>query len=699
MSHYLQRPLRLFRTYDRSNFGFDLVAGITVAVVLLPQAVAFTIIAELPPEMGLYAAVVGAFFGALWGSSDQVHTGPANAISLLVLGTLSSIVIPGTNEYIVAAGVMAVMVGLFQLGMGLARLGILVNFVSHSVIVGFATGAGILIILKQIGPLLQLSYADDNLFTAVLGLAGSLPETHLPTAAIGIGTVVAMLLMRRFSRKLPAALLSMMGASILVYLLRLDQAGVAVIGELPRNLPPLADLPLLDLQLIARLSAGALAVGSIGLVETIAIARSIATQTGQRLDSNQEFVGQGMANLAAGLFSGYPIAGSFSRSAVNVESGAKTPMAAIFSAIFVLLAMFLLAPLAAYLPRAALAGVVILTGYGLIDRAEIGRIWRGAPGDAIIMMATLLGTLFLNLDFAVLAGILLSFALYIMRTSAPRVYPVLPDDDFRHFVHRTDVPECPQLAIIDVLGDLYFGAVNHVEEAILAHAAENPEQRFLILRMNRINHCDFSGIHMLEGVVRAYRERGGDVFVVRVSPAVQHLMNSTGFERYLGLDHFHSEDEIISHVFHRTLDPAVCIYECPHRAFRECQNLPKRVDVADVPRLADIPDTRIETIPPDVLWQQLRNGQGTPRPLVLDVREPREFRQGHIPDAELLPLPRLMAANADLPADRPIVLVCRGGRRSRRAAYVLQRSGRSNVAALRGGMLAWEAAGLLEAID
>lgn len=157
MSHYLQRPLRLFRTYDRSNFGFDLVAGITVAVVLLPQAVAFTIIAELPPEMGLYAAVVGAFFGALWGSSDQVHTGPANAISLLVLGTLSSIVIPGTNEYIVAAGVMAVMVGLFQLGMGLARLGILVNFVSHSVIVGFATGAGILIILKQIGPLLQLS--------------------------------------------------------------------------------------------------------------------------------------------------------------------------------------------------------------------------------------------------------------------------------------------------------------------------------------------------------------------------------------------------------------------------------------------------------------------------------------------------------------------------------------------------------------
>ena len=227
-----------------------------------------------------------------------------------------------------------------------------------------------------------------------------------------------------------------------------DGSGVVVVGELPRGLPPLAGLPPLNLQLVGQLAPGALAVAAIGLVEAMSIARSIAGQSGQRLDSNQEFVGQGLSNLATGFLSGYPVSGSFTRSAVNYDAGARTPLASAFSGLFVLVAMLVFGPLAAYVPRTALAGVLILTAYSMIDRQEIARIWRGARADAVIMVITFLGTLFLPLEFAVLAGILISFAVYIITTSVPRVTPVLPDENFRHFAHRPQETPCPQLAIL-----------------------------------------------------------------------------------------------------------------------------------------------------------------------------------------------------------------------------------------------------------
>lgn len=696
--HYLQRPLRLFRDYDRQNLRPDMMAGLTVAVILLPQAIAFATIAELPPQVGLYTAIVGAIFGALWGSSDHIFTGPTNALSILVLSALEGIIPSGTAEFVIAAGVMAVMVGVFQLVMGLARLGILVNFVSHSVIVGFATGAGILIGIKQVQPLLDLSYPAANVLETLYGVVATFSETHLPTAALGIGTMLLIILMQRFTPRLPSALISMILASVVVFAFNLDEAGVAVIGELPQNLPPPADLPFFDLELIARLSAGALAVGSIGLVQTMAIARSISAQTGQRLDSNQEFVGQGLANIASGFFSGYACSGSFSVTAVSFKAGARSPLAAIFASLFVLISMLVLAPLAAYLPRAALAGALILTASGMIDWKELSRIWSGTRADAVIMLITLVGTLFLDLEFAVLAGILISFAHYIMRTSTPRVRAVFPDEEFRHLTHQRDGVHCPQLGIIEIFGDFYFGAVNHVEEEIMAHADRHPDQRFLLIRMNHVNHCDFSGIHMLETVVKSYRDIEGDVFMVRVDENVRHLMSTTGFDDYLGEENFLSEDEAISHIFYRVLDPAICIYECPVRAFKECQNLPKRVDLVDIPLHSEVPSQSVITISPQQLWQQLHNG-AEEQPYVVDVREPREYRQGHIPGAELVPLPRLLQSDVRLPNDRPIVLVCRGGRRSRRGAHALHQIGCMNVSTLEGGMAAWEASGLLEAVE
>jgi len=694
---YFGQPWRIARDYQREDLKPDIVAGLTVAVILLPQAIAFALIAELPPQMGLYAAIVAAIFGALWGSSHQVHTGPTNAISLLVLSSLLAIAEPGSPEFILAAGMMAVMVGLFQLAMGLARLGMLVNFVSHSVVVGFSTGAGVLIAVNQLRHLFGLDFSSHTLLGTLEGVITNLAQTHGPTTMLGVGTMIFIGMVKQLYPKVPAALLSMVVASAFVFILNLDRAGVAVIGQLPSSLPPLADLPLFDLDFIAELSTGALAVGAIGLVETTAIARSISTQTGQKLDSNQEFFGQGLANIAAGLFSGYAGAGSFSRSAVNFKASARTPASAIFSSIFVLIALFTVAPLAAYLPRAALAGVLIVTAYGMIDRVEISRIWQGTRSDAFIMLATFLGTLFLHMEFAVLLGIMFSFAFYILKTSVPQVFTVVPDASYKHFVRSTPQDAaCPQLGIIKISGDLYFGAVSHVEEEINQHLARHPEQRFLLLRMHGVNHCDFSGIHMLEAIQHSCRERGGDLFLMKVQKPVYAVMESTGFCAKLGKDNILSDEEAITFLFHKKLDPAICIYECSVRVFMECQNLPKRTYALDIPLYTDIPPESITAIPPVSLWKKLQ--QNHARLKMVDVREPREFRQKHIPQSTSIPLSRILSKSIELEPDHEIVLICRSGRRSTRAAAVLQQQGYQHVQILQGGILAWEAANLLEAV-
>jgi SulP family sulfate permease len=693
---YLKRPYTVIRNYDRANLRPDLIAGITVAVIGIPTAIAFATLAGLPPEMGLYATIVGGIFGTLWSSSNQVQVGPTNTMSLIVLSTLSTILLPGSPEYIVAAGVLAVMVGFMQLVMGIFRLGILVNFVSHSLIIGFTFGAGLLIVIRQIAPLLGLPEIGGNVVRTVKETILHVPEIHPATAMLGILTIIIILGLQRINRRLPGPLIAMIITSLAVFLFNLDEKGVAVVGQLPRRLPPIAHLPLFNLDLIASLSTGVLAVVAIGLIQSIAIVRSIAAQTGQRLDSNQEFVSQGISNLVSGFLSGYPGSASFSSSVVNIEAGAKTPVAAVFSSLVVLVTMFFLASLTAYLPVAVLSGVLILAALGLTNRREIVRILRGAPGDALILLSTSIGVLFLSIEFAVLLGVLFSFTLYLFRTSMPRVHVVLPDDDFKHFSYQPGKSPCPQLGILDILGDLYFGAVNHVEEIIFAQADKHPEQRFLLIRMTHVNHCDFSGIHVLESVIRTYRDRGGDVFLVRVSRPVAQLMQSTGFDRLFGLDHFLDEDEAIHHLFHRILDPVICIYECPLRVFKECQNLPKQVDLVGIPHETEVPSDYIFSLTSQELWRLMH--VGTP-PYVIDVREPREFKRGHVPGAHSVPLSTIFLNTVRFPGDQQIVVVCRSSRRSRRAAYVLQHMGIMNVSILEGGMLAWEAAGLLEAID
>lgn len=314
------------------------------------------------------------------------------------------------------------------------------------------------------------------------------------------------------------------------------------------------------------------------------------------------------------------------------------------------------------------------------------------------MVITFVGTLFLSLQFAVLGGMLVSFAVYILRTSVPRIVLVLPDDQFRHLIHQPAKPLCSQLAVFDILGDLYFGAVSNVEKTILDHLTRRPDQRFVLLRMRSVNQCDISGIHALENILHTLRDRGGDLFLLRVQEPVRQIMEATGFYRQLGADRFLTGGEgAITYLYHHILDPAVCTYECEVRVFWECQSLPKQLAHSErVPLHTQIPAGQVAEISPQELWKQLHSPAP---PLVIDVREPREFEQGHIPQAQLIPLRRLLSEKVDLPRDRPIVFVCKGGRRCSRAAYALGRQGYTRAMALQGGLLAWEAQGLLEAVD
>ncbi|NTW02113.1 MAG: STAS domain-containing protein [Oscillochloris sp.] len=691
------QPIQLLRGYTLASLRADIVAGASVGVVLLPQSLAFSLLAGLPPTMGLYAAIIASMIGALWGSSSHLHSGPTNTASILTLSVLLPIAEPGSPEFIAAAGVIAIMSGVLRLLMGVARLGILVNFVSDSVAVGFTAGAGILIMSNQIEPLLRLDLeSTSSLFSTLWFTMTQIGELHMPSLLLGLGTISMLLLLPRVQRKLPAVLVSVVVGGFVSWSFGMEALGVKVLGELPQGLPPRAILPL-DIELIGHLSNGALALAIIGLVEAVAIARAVASHSRQRLDSNQEFVGQGLANIAAGLFSGYPCSGSFNRSALSYQSGARTKLGNVFSGGFVLAAMFVISPLIAHMPRPVLAGTLVVTAFSMIDRAAMTRIWRGARGDTTIMIMTLVATLVLPLQFAVLIGVMMSLGYYLLKTSAPRVQAVLPDATFRHWVYQPGKPGCPQLAVVDLLGDLYFGAANHVEESLYTMLMRSPRQRFLMLRMHSVQHCDISGIRALENILRICRDRGGNMFLVRVRDPVRRVMRSTGFVDLIGIEQFLDEDAALSTIFHHSLDPAICIYECEYRAFRECQDLPKRL-LNNGMVFAN--SRNLKPLVPELsareLWERLRNAAP---PLVVDVREPREYRQGHVPGALLVPLSNILGEAGTLPYGRPIILACRSGWRSVRAANHLLAQGYTDVSILQGGMLAWEAATLLQAIE
>ncbi|MEE4271213.1 MAG: SulP family inorganic anion transporter [Thermoanaerobaculales bacterium] len=697
----LVRPVEILRSYKTVRLRPDLLAGLTVAVVAIPQSIAYASIAGLPPSYGLYAAAVAAIIGSLWGSSRFLNTGPTNAISILVLSILSPLAVIGSAEYLMAASLMAVIVGVFCIVFGFLGLGVLINFASRAVLLGFTAGAGVLIAAGQLKNLLHLDVPrSPHLWVSLGGVFSRLNESHLPSLLLGLGTLVAMAAIARAAPRLPAALMALTGAGLVVAIAGADRLGVAVVGEIAREMPRMTSFSIgwmWEHDLVGALITGSLAVAAMGLVEAVSIAREISRQSGERLDINQELVGQGMANVATGLFSGYACSGSFTRSAINYQSGARTQLSGVFCGVFVLVGVLAFGPAAAYLPKTALAGMIMVIAYRMVDWKGVRRVIRTSRSETGIMVSTFAATLVFPLEFAVLAGVILSLAIYIYKSSLPTVHTVVPDPTFRHFVERADAPCCPQLGVINIRGAVFFGAASHVEDELLANFERNPGQDHLLLRMHGVHQCDLSGIDVLEGIVRLYRDGGGDVFLVQVRPEVRRIMRASGFEELLGEDNILVQEDAVEWLFENRIDPAVCIYECEHRVFAECQPLEKHpydIRLPSFPKRFHYPERQL-TVPEfeDALRVHRKDG------LLVDVREEGEYARGHLAGAELLPLRHIIEDAEQLPRDRHLMLICRSGRRSTRAMHWLIGLGFEDVVNLKGGLLSWKATGRPVEVD
>lgn len=689
---YILRPFTILKNIRRQDITADMLAGLTVATVAIPQAIAYASIAELPAQIGLYTAAVAAIVGSLWGSSRFLATGPVNALSLLVFPLLLSVALPGTPQYFLAASLIAIIAGVISMTMAFVRLGAVVTLASRSVLVGFVAGAALHIGVGQIRHLLGLNLqASPELFDNVLAIFNRLSEIHTASTVLGLGSLIMMIVLYRFRNRFPVGLSTIVLSALAVVFLSLEEQGINVIGEIPRTLPPFTWVStgmVPDIHMIRTLVIGSAAVAALGLVEAVAASQTLARRTSDRLDPNQEFFGQGLANLFSGLFSGYASSGSFTRSALAQQSGARSHLTGVFTGITIILALLLFAPYARVIPRAAISGVLLVIAWNMVDRAKIRMVIRTSRRESVIMAATFMATLFLPLDFAILSGIVFSLAIFIVKSSLPRVYPVVPDPTFRHLIHNSSSPVCPQLGLMNIRGPLFFGAVYHVEEELRHNHEKYPGQRTLVLRMNGVDQCDISGIEMLESTVETYRQMGGDLYMVRLREPVKNALEQSGFfDNTLGRDHVLEQEGAIEYLFEHDIDPHICVYECEHRVFSECQTVVKHVYGDDVPSAPKDPMGHHLQISPNEFFELM----STEDAFLIDVREPAEYKRAHLEGAHSIPLRKLLENAGDLPRDRTLLISCRSGRRTARALFVLEDLGYTKLVGLRGGILAWRA--------
>lgn len=579
--------LRWWPMVNRSSLRADFSAGLTGAIVVLPQGVAFAAIAGMPPEYGLYAGMIPAIVAALFGSSWHLVSGPTTAASLVLFSALSTFAEPGSIDYVRLALTLTFMVGIIQLVMGLARLGALINFISHSVVIGFTAGAALLIAANQLKHFFGLDIARGLHFHETLSQVGrQIDDTNLYVAGIALVTLVVGALIKQLRPRWPYMIIALaIGSLISVVLNHLYGAatGIKTVGALPASLPPLS-APDLTVESIKNLMPAALAATLLALTEAVSISRSIAIKSGQHIDGNQEFLGQGLSNIAGSFFSGYVSTGSFNRSGLNYSAGAKTPMAAVFAGGLLMLIVLLVAPLAAYLPNAAMAGILILVAWGLIDFHHIAQILRASKSESAILLTTFFSTLFLELEFAIFLGVMLSLGLYLKRTSQPAVRIRAPDphQEDRKFTSAPDVPECPQLRFVRIDGSLFFGAISSVQEQLRDFDEVRPEQKHLAIIASGINFIDLAGGEFLVKEAEHRRKLGGQLYLIRVKDSVCGEFKRAGFIDGIGRENiFAGKTEAIANITRR-LDPAICA-RCDKRIFRECRYLPGGEEAGKVP--------------------------------------------------------------------------------------------------------------------
>ncbi len=569
--------LRWWPMVDRSSLRADALAGFTGTIILVPQAVAYASIAGLPPEYGLYTAIVPVIVSALFGSSWHLVSGPTAALSLVIFATLSPLAEPSSAAYIQLVFTLTFMIGVLKLLMGLARLGILVNFISHSVVLGFTAGAAVLIAATQLKNFFGVSAAATSSFVETLTrFAHALPDTNPYALGTGFMTLLVGVATRRYLPRVPYMIAAMLVGSLCAEVLRsvLGTAiGIATVSAVPRSLPPLS-MPDLSAQALHDLPAIALALTMLSLTEAIAIARAISLRSGQRIDSNQEFIGQGLSNIAGSFASGYVSSGSFTRSGINFASGARTPLASVFSACFLVLVMIALAPLVRFLPVASMAAILLMVAYSLVDVHHIRAVFKTSGAEGAILLATLLATLFMHLEFAIYVGVLLSLMVFLERTSRPAIRNAVPapGDTSYHFIAQTTEPDCCQLKMMFIDGALYFGAVDHVQRHLREVDAAHPAQKHLLLLAPGINFIDSSGAELLAQEARRRRLLGGGLYFHRLHPAAVAVLERAGYMHEIGRENLLSIGQNVIDTIYPKLDSEVC-RKCPTRIFKQCQDV------------------------------------------------------------------------------------------------------------------------------
>ncbi len=567
-------PFLTWLPLAKRSWKDDLIAGLTGTIIVIPQAVAFAMIAGLPPIYGFYTAMVTPVIAALFGSSYHLISGPTTAISIVVYATISKFVDPGSDieTYVSLTLVLTFMAGLIQYAMGLARMGKLVNFVSHSVIIGFTAGAGVLIAFKQLKHVFGLPVPQGSSFYQILEyISINISETNWYVLAVALGTLLIALIIKKFIKPLSRyyMLIAMVLGSVLAILLGGEASGIQTVGKIPSNLP-LFKLPELNLTNIRDLSSGAMTLALLGLIEAVAIARSIGLASNQRIDANQEFKGQGLSNIVASLFSSYAGSGSFTRSGVNYQAGAKTPMSAIFAALFLMIVLLLFSNYAAYLPKPAMGGIILLVGFNLIDFPHIKQVIKSSGREIIVLSTTLFGTLFFELETALFSGVSLSLFFYLEKTAKPNIAEmgISKTHSFINIIRDSTIRECPQLKVIRIGGSIYFGAIEVLSD-YFSDLYDKEEVFNILILANGVNFIDLAGAEWITSECLKWQKRGGNIYFCSLKIVSQQILTKGGFRDQIGLENFFPDKQTAIESIYEKLDKKICA-TCEARVFHEC---------------------------------------------------------------------------------------------------------------------------------
>ncbi len=525
-----------FKGYTRSDLRNDLMAGVIVAFLLVPQGMAYAMLAGLPPVMGLYASTLPLILYTLFGSSRHLAVGPVALISILILTELSPLAEPGSDRYIGLVLLLALMIGSLQFLLSFLKAGLIIHFVSHAVISGFSSAAAIIIALSQLGPLLGIKFSTHHSLVGLLReVIERLGEVHLLTLTIGSISILFLLVSRKRDARFPAPLLLLVGSILLTALLRLDQSGLKIVGKVPRGFPEL-HLPPVDLNSINLLLPIALPILFVGYMESVSIAKLIAVKERYKVDPNRELRALGLANLTASFFSGYPVTGGFSRTAVNHQAGARTGLAALVTSGLILLTLLFFTPLFYHLPNAVLAGIVIVAVSGLMDFKRASHFFKIQKGDGWTWVLTFFSTLLFGGAKGILTGMIFSLLLFIWRSSRPHAAELgflEKEGAFRNVKRFPEAKRFPDGLILRVDAPLYFANTEFLKDLIHRSLVEKPEATWVILDCSGVNDMDAVAVDTLEEIMEAYQGKVRFLFAEMKGP-VRDLVKKAGWERKYG---------------------------------------------------------------------------------------------------------------------------------------------------------------------